>query len=42
MLTLKLKPREERRARAGHLWVYSNELQTDDKFRTIEPGTLCR
>lgn len=42
MLTLKLKPREERRARAGHLWVYSNEIDTDDKFRTIVPGTLCR
>ncbi|HEY1076379.1 MAG TPA: class I SAM-dependent rRNA methyltransferase [Fontimonas sp.] len=42
MLTLKLKPREERRLRAGHLWVYSNEIQVDDKFRTIEAGTLCR
>ncbi|MDP9140851.1 MAG: class I SAM-dependent rRNA methyltransferase [Pseudomonadota bacterium] len=42
MLTLKLKPREERRLRAGHLWVYSNEIHTDDKFRTIEAGTLCR
>ncbi|MFA5938616.1 MAG: class I SAM-dependent rRNA methyltransferase [Sinimarinibacterium sp.] len=42
MLTLKLKSREERRLRAGHLWVYSNEINTDDKFRTIEPGSLCR
>lgn len=28
MITLRLKPREERRVRAGHLWVFSNELQT--------------
>ena len=42
MLTLKLKSREERRLRAGHLWVYSNEIDTDDKFRQIEPGSLCR
>lgn len=42
MLTLKLKPREERRLRAGHLWVYSNEIDTDDRFRTLEPGSLCR
>jgi 23S rRNA (cytosine1962-C5)-methyltransferase len=25
---LKLKPREDRRLRAGHLWVYSNEVDT--------------
>ncbi|MEQ1440432.1 class I SAM-dependent rRNA methyltransferase [Fontimonas sp. SYSU GA230001] len=42
MLTLKLKAREERRLRAGHLWVYSNEIETDDRFRQIEPGSLCR
>ncbi len=42
MLTLKLKSREERRLRAGHLWVYSNEIDTDETFRTIEPGSLCR
>jgi 23S rRNA (cytosine1962-C5)-methyltransferase len=28
MIHLRLKPREERRVRAGHLWVFSNELQT--------------
>jgi 23S rRNA (cytosine1962-C5)-methyltransferase len=26
---LRLKPREDRRLRAGHLWVYSNEIDTD-------------
>ncbi|MGB1563685.1 MAG: class I SAM-dependent rRNA methyltransferase [Sinimarinibacterium flocculans] len=42
MVTLKLRPREERRARAGHLWIYSNEIDTDATFRTIDPGSLCR
>lgn len=42
MLTLKLRPREERRARAGHLWIYSNEIDTGPEFRSIEPGALCR
>jgi len=46
MLTLKLKAREERRLRAGHLWVYSNEIETGPQsgydFRALEPGTLCR
>ncbi len=42
MLTLKLKAREERRLRAGHLWVYSNEIETGADFRQITPGVLCR
>lgn len=42
MITLKLKPREERRLRAGHLWAYSNEIATDERYKTIEPGSLCR
>ncbi len=42
MLTLKLKPQEERRLRAGHLWVFSNEIETDASFKTLVPGTLCR
>lgn len=42
VLTLKLKPREERRLRAGHLWVYSNEIDAGADFRNIEPGALCR
>ncbi|HUP92783.1 MAG TPA: class I SAM-dependent rRNA methyltransferase [Solimonas sp.] len=41
MLTLKLKPHEDRRLRAGHLWVYSNELETGPEFKTISPGTPC-
>lgn len=40
---LRLKSHEDRRLRAGHLWVYSNEI---DSARTplggIEPGQLCR
>lgn len=42
MLTLRLKPREDRRLRAGHLWVYSNELETDAQFKMLIPGSLCR
>jgi 23S rRNA (cytosine1962-C5)-methyltransferase len=40
---LRLKPREERRLRAGHLWVYSNEVDTGKTPLTaLEPGALCR
>ncbi|NKF22412.1 class I SAM-dependent rRNA methyltransferase [Solimonas marina] len=42
MLTIKLRPREERRLRAGHLWVYSNEIDAGPEFRHIAPGSLCR
>jgi 23S rRNA (cytosine1962-C5)-methyltransferase len=42
MLTLRLKPREDRRLRAGHLWVYSNEIETGPEFKAITPGALCR
>ena len=42
MLTLKLKAHEERRLRAGHLWAYSNEIETDAGWKNIAPGTLCR
>ena len=42
MLTIKLKAHEERRLRAGHLWVYSNEIDTGEGFRQIAPGSLCR
>ncbi|MGH8445464.1 MAG: class I SAM-dependent rRNA methyltransferase [Solimonas sp.] len=42
MLPIKLKAREERRLRAGHLWVYSNEIEAGPEFRNIEPGSLCR
>lgn len=43
MLTLKLKPREDRRLRAGHLWVYSNEIDTGTTAsKDVAPGSLCR
>jgi 23S rRNA (cytosine1962-C5)-methyltransferase len=36
---LRLKPREERRLRAGHLWVYSNEVDTAaTPLSGFEPG----
>src|SRR5262245_6323238 len=40
---LRLKPREERRLRAGHLWIYSNEVDTaKTPLTSFEPGALCR
>lgn len=40
---LRLKPREERRLRAGHLWIYSNEVDTAaTPLTSFEPGALCR
>src|SRR5579859_1880616 len=39
LLTLKLKPGEEDRVRAGHYWVFSNELENVDK--TAPPGSLA-
>lgn len=42
MLDIKLKPREERRLRAGHLWAYSNEIEAGPEFRKLAPGSLCR
>lgn len=40
---LRLRPHEDRRLRAGHLWVYANEI---DAARTpltgFSPGSLCR
>jgi len=36
---LRLKRREGRRIRAGHLWVFSNEIDTDaTPLRLFEPG----
>ena len=38
---LKLKKNEERRIRAGHLWVFSNEVDTQQTpFDRYEPGQL--
>ena len=42
-ILLRLKPNEERRLRAGHLWVYSNEIDTDrTPLKTLPAGALCR
>ncbi len=39
MNTLRLKKREDRRVRAGHLWVFSNEIDTDvTPLKGIVPG----
>jgi 23S rRNA (cytosine1962-C5)-methyltransferase len=40
---LRLKPREDRRLRAGHLWVYSNEVDTGTTPLTgLAAGTIAR
>jgi 23S rRNA (cytosine1962-C5)-methyltransferase len=42
-LVLRLKPGEERRLRAGHLWIYSNEIDgARTPLKSITPGSLCR
>jgi 23S rRNA (cytosine1962-C5)-methyltransferase len=39
---LRLKPNEERRLSAGHLWVFSNEIDTAaTPLQGFEPGALC-
>ena len=38
---LKLKKNEDRRIRAGHLWVFSNEVDAKQTpFEQFEPGQL--
>lgn len=40
--SLRLKPREDKRLRIGHLWVYSNEVDTvRTPLKGIEPGSVC-
>jgi 23S rRNA (cytosine1962-C5)-methyltransferase len=40
---LRLKPREGRRLSAGHLWVFSNEVDTDrTPLAGFAAGALCR
>lgn len=42
-LIIRLKPQEDRRLRAGHLWIYSNEIDTTrTPLKTLAPGSLCR
>jgi 23S rRNA (cytosine1962-C5)-methyltransferase len=41
--TLVLKPREDKRLRVGHLWIYSNEVDTaQSPLKGLAPGALCR
>ena len=43
MQKLQLKIHEERRLRAGHMWAYSNEIDTTaTPIKGIVPGSLCR
>jgi 23S rRNA (cytosine1962-C5)-methyltransferase len=38
--TIRLKPREGRRVRAGAPWAFSNEIVMDAKAKSLAPGTL--
>jgi len=40
--TIRLLPGRHKRARAGHPWVYSNELAMDNTAKKLRPGTLVR
>lgn len=40
MQEIKLKAKEERRLKAGHWWIFSNEI--DELDTSIDPGTLVR
>ncbi len=43
LAVLQLKKREERRIRAGHLWVYSNEVDTQKTpLKELTPGQAVR
>lgn len=39
---LRVKPREDRRVRSGHPWVYSNEIALDAEAKAVAPGSLVR
>ncbi|WP_341703056.1 class I SAM-dependent rRNA methyltransferase [Ferrovibrio sp.] len=39
---LRVKPREERRVKGGHPWIYSNELLLDPAAKALPPGALVR
>ena len=38
--TIKLKPKEGRRARAGAPWIFSNEIEMDGAAKTLAPGSV--
>ena len=41
MTTIRLKKNEDKRILHGHLWVYSNEIDTQTtKLSTLSPGQL--
>jgi 23S rRNA (cytosine1962-C5)-methyltransferase len=40
--TVRLQPGRHKRARAGHPWVYSNEVVMDAAVKALEPGTLVK
>ena len=39
--TLTLNPGSDRRLRAGHPWIFSNEIRSVAENKTLEPGALC-
>lgn len=40
--TLRLRPKEDRRLRAGHLWIYSNEIDVArTPLQDVAPGSVC-
>ena len=38
--TIKLKPKEGRRARAGAPWIFSNEIEMDAAAKALSPGSV--
>jgi 23S rRNA (cytosine1962-C5)-methyltransferase len=38
--TIRLKPKEGRRARAGAPWIFSNEIQMDRAAKSLAPGSI--
>ena len=38
--TIKLKPKEGRRARAGAPWIFSNEIEMDAATKALPPGSV--
>lgn len=40
--TIRVLEGRDRRLRAGHPWLFSNEIRFDEKTKALEPGTLVR